>query len=198
MKALLNTTRTRCARLANGFKYHRQVQRAGGWIRLWLDELVGILPAPVRKRLLAGARAQCLRWPLPFEVTPGSAKLVLPSAEVMAQTISLPATATADLQRVLAFELDRYTPFTAEQVHFTARVTQRTAERVSVLLVVVERERLMMMIGHCQEQGLALQAIDAEDVHGHVMGIDLLPPNGARRPHGPHGCSACCCWAVPY
>jgi general secretion pathway protein L len=83
--------------------------------------------------------------------------------------------AAADLMRVMSFEIDRYTPFSADQVHFATRVTQRTADRVSVRLVVVDRERLMQIIEDCREAGLILQAIDALDAHDDAMGVDLLP-----------------------
>lgn len=175
MRASLNTSHKRLADLAAGFARHRQVSRVHGWVRAWLDELRGLLPAPVRRRLFEGAAIRRIDWPLPAGVEPGSAILVLPGGEIMAQTLSLPAAATADLHRVMAFEIDRYTPFSADQVHFTARVVERTAERVLVQLSAVERRRLMDMIEHCQKQGLALHAIDALDANGEAMAIDLLP-----------------------
>lgn len=189
MKALLNTPLKRLADLVAGIARHRHLSRVRGGVRAWLDELHGLLPAAVRRRLIAVQTVQRVSWPLPAKAAPGCATLMLPFAEFMAQTISLPAAASADLRRVMAFEIDRYTPFGADQVHFTARITQRTAQRLSVQLVVVERERLMQMIEHCREAGLALQGIDALDAHGDALGIDLLPPelrpapSRAMRPH---------------
>lgn len=175
MKAVLNTPLKRLAEWASRMEHHWHVSRFRGWLRAWLDELHDLLPASVRSRLASGAAIQRIGWPLPSVRATGRAVLVLPFADVMAQRISLPAAATVDLQRVMAFEIDRYTPFSAEQVHFSARVIQRTADRASVLLVAVDRERLMSMIEACQRTGLELHAIDAEDARGEALGVDLLP-----------------------
>lgn len=175
MKSLLNTLLKRPAALAAELGRHWHALHVRGWVRVWLDELSGLLPAAVRSRLMARPSSQRIRWPLPPMGVTGDVTLVLPYTEVMTQTIHLPAAAAADLMRVMSFEIDRYTPFSADQVHFAAHVTHRAADRVSVLLVVVDRERLLQMIDDCRQRGLTLQAVDALDVRGNAMGVDLLP-----------------------
>jgi general secretion pathway protein L len=179
MKALLNTPLKRLTALATELGRHRHVIRACGWVRAWIDELIDLLRVSMRRRMVARASLRRILWPLPLPLplqgACASATLVLPYSEVMAQTINLPVAAAADLMRVMSFEIDRYTPFSADQVHFATRVTQRTADRVSVRLVVVDRERLMQIIEDCREAGLILQAIDALDAHDDAMGVDLLP-----------------------
>lgn len=175
MKSLLNTLLKRLAELTTELGRHRHAIRVCGWARAGLDELSGLLPPTVRSRLVAGPSVQRICWPLPPKGASGNVTLMLPFPEVMTQTIHLPAAATADLMRVMSFEIDRYTPFSADQVHFDAHITHRAADRVSVLLAVVDRERLLQVIDHCRQMGLTLHAIDALNAHGDAIGVDLLP-----------------------
>jgi general secretion pathway protein L len=190
MKTVLITPLKRLADLTTELGRHRQVIRVRGWVRAWRDELSGLLPAALRSRLAAGPSVQKIHWPLPPKAASANVTLVLPFQEVMVQTIHLPAAAAADLMRVMSFEIDRYTPFSADQVHFAAHVTHRAADRVSVLMVVVDRNRLLQVIDRCRQTGLTLQAIDALDAHGEAMGVDLLPsslrpaPSRTARVHG--------------
>lgn len=154
-----------------------QASPAQRWLQLWLDELLGLLPPPWRARLAAAPVTQRLAWPLPDTfVRRLPARLVLPAHEFMAQTISLPVAATADLQRVLAFEIDRYTPYPAEQVQFAARVEGRRGATAQVLLVAVHRQRLQAILDHCHGAGLPVAGVDAQ-------GVDLLPAE--LRPQAP-------------
>ncbi|WP_146906984.1 hypothetical protein [Arenimonas daejeonensis] len=45
--------------------------------------------------------------------------LLLPASQVLRRTLSLPAAAEPRLREVLAFELDRQTPFSADQVSYS-------------------------------------------------------------------------------
>ncbi|EIK94455.1 fimbrial assembly family protein [Pseudomonas sp. M47T1] len=153
-----------------------QISQPRRWLHLWLAELHGLLPAAVRARLASGPTVQTLPWPLPEDIDGDRpVQLLLPSHEVLAPRITLPLAATRDLQRVLAFELDKYTPLPADQVHFTARIERQGASTASVRLVAICRERLALMLEHCQASGARLQAIDALDVDGKPLGVDLLP-----------------------
>ena len=146
-----------------------QASLARRWLQLWLDELHGLLPPAWRARLASAPLTQRLAWPLPDTFDRRlPAVLVLPAQDVMAQTISLPVAATADLQRVLAFEIDRYTPYPAEQVQFAARVERKRGDTAQVRLVAVHRERLRAILEHCHAAGLAVVGVDAQ-------GLDLLP-----------------------
>lgn len=146
------------------------------WLQAWLRELHGLLPAPVRARLATAPRLQRLDWPLPTRPERSrAAVLVLPASEVMAQTISLPTAALADLQQVLGFEIERYTPLAREQVHFTARVLQRDSERATVLLVAISRERLAAMLAQCHASGVRVHSVDALGSEGQPLAVDLLP-----------------------
>lgn len=158
--------------------------RARYWLHAWLAELNALVPVSIRSRLASKAQLCVYPWPLPEGVAERRpVKLVLPPHEVLAPHISLPLAATRDLHRVLGYELDKYLPLPAEQVHFTARVEAQGAGMARVRLVAVDRERLAGIIEQCRNQGLKLVAIDAANSDGNAMGVDLLPAH--LRPAAP-------------
>ncbi|MGY4494988.1 type II secretion system protein GspL [Pseudomonas sp. TE3610] len=155
-----------------------QASQARRWLHLWLAELHGVLPQALRARLASGPTVQTLPWPLPHDFdNDRPVQLLLPGHEVLAPRITLPLAATRDLHRVLAFEIDKYTPLPVDQVHFTARVERQTATTASVRLVAICRERLAQVLEACQLRGVRLQSIAALDSDGSVLGVDLLPAN---------------------
>ncbi|CAM3591380.1 Fimbrial assembly family protein [Pseudomonas reidholzensis] len=147
------------------------------WLRAWLAELRGMLPAALAARLGTGDTTPLLAWPLPAQAhSTRPAVLVLPASQVMAQRIALPLAATRNLHQVLLYEIDRYTPYAADQVHFVARVVQRRAALAQVELVAVARDALEHILATCRERGVQLVAIDALDPSsGERLLIDLLP-----------------------
>lgn len=149
------------------------LQRA--W-HLWLAELQGMLPPVWRQRLGQGAPLRKLDWPLADEVaTDVRVQLMLPATALMVQRLTLPLAAVGKLRTVLAFEMDRYTPFNAAQLYFDARILSRDKSQAQVLLVAVLRERLQPILDDCQQRQLPLHAIDGYDTQGQPLQIDLLP-----------------------
>ena len=59
----------------------------------------------------------------------------------MHKTLDLPLAAAENLREVLTFEMDRQTPFTADQVYFDYQIVQRdnTNGRISVEMTAVHR-----------------------------------------------------------
>ncbi|HST45590.1 MAG TPA: PilN domain-containing protein [Luteimonas sp.] len=105
--------------------------------------------------LLAQRIAELPRW------------LVLPASVGLRRTLVLPAAAIERLREVLAFEIDRQTPFAAADVHYDARVTGRRADgQVEAELAVVPRGLL----------DARLAALGA--IAGTVAGVDLAGPDG--------------------
>ncbi|MCH7635096.1 MAG: carboxy terminal-processing peptidase [Proteobacteria bacterium] len=68
--------------------------------------------------------------------------LRLPASTALRKTLSLPLAAEENLRQVLTFEMDRHTPFSADEVYFDYRVRMRDAEtgRMEVELVTVPRK----------------------------------------------------------
>ena len=70
--------------------------------------------------------------------------LELKPTQVLSREIQLPLAARSNLSQVVAYELDRYTPFTAEQVYYDVQVTGKDTEsgQLSAQLAVIPRQKL--------------------------------------------------------
>ncbi len=112
----------------------------------------------------------------------GSAELavVIPAAKALRQVIELPAPAAENLREVVAFEMDRHTPFVAEDVYFDCRLAggEPRHGRISVELAVVPRgvaDDALRVV-----RGWGLEA-DRLEVGGTDAGaLNLLPAASVR------------------
>lgn len=64
--------------------------------------------------------------------------------QFLVRTVKLPAPAAENLMQVLAFEMDRLTPFKADQVYYSARIVERLADtrQIRVELALTPRSKL--------------------------------------------------------
>lgn len=110
-------------------------------------------------------------------------RVLLAGSDVLRRRLTLPLAAEPRLRELLRFEIDRQTPFSAEQVCFAGRVVHRDLEarQLQVELVVLPRERLQSALDALGPLADGLQALDVLDGQ-QVLGIDLLPD--AQRPRG--------------
>jgi len=96
------------------------------------------------------------------------------------RTISLPAAAEDNLRQVLAFEMDRQTPFKADQVYFDYRVGARAAgeRNLQVELTVVPRAQLDAELATLNASGAQLDGVDCwlAGSGSARAGMNLLPP----------------------
>ncbi|MCZ6482699.1 MAG: PilN domain-containing protein [Alphaproteobacteria bacterium] len=112
--------------------------------------------------------------------------LRLPASAALRKTLSLPLAAEENLRQVLSFEMDRHTPFSADEVYFDYRVRMRDAElgRMEVELVTVPRK---VMDERCERAAAWGVVPDIVDIGGEDASesINLLPAiegvNGGRR-----------------
>lgn len=120
--------------------------------------------------------------------------LRLPASTALRKTLSLPLAAEENLRQVLTFEMDRHTPFSADEVYFDYRVRMRDAEtgRMEVELVTVPRKVMDERCERAAAWGVVPDVVDigGEDGGGEDAseGINLLPAddgvNGGRRVGG--------------
>ncbi|MGE4073762.1 MAG: PilN domain-containing protein [Lysobacterales bacterium] len=106
--------------------------------------------------------------------------LMLPSAGTLRRRLTLPLAAEEHLASVLAFEMDRQTPFRADQIYFDHRIQKRdpTARTMLVELLAVPRavlDELLQKVGN-----LPLDAADVA-VADLPAGFNLLPPERRAR-----------------
>ncbi len=70
--------------------------------------------------------------------------LELKPSQVLSREIQLPLAARNNIHQVVAYELDRYTPFTADQVYYDVQITGKDAEagQLTAQLAVIPKQKL--------------------------------------------------------
>jgi general secretion pathway protein L len=89
-------------------------------------------------------------------------RLRLSPAAALRRRIEMPAAAEENLQQVVAFDMERQTPFPADQVYFQARVVERFPDRhrIGVDLIVVPRSLADPAIELLRRLGIAVGGIE--------------------------------------
>ncbi len=111
--------------------------------------------------------------------------LRLNSAQGIAKVLSLPVAAKENLQQVVTFEIDRYTPFKAEQLYFSVKQTGHQGNgHLSVLLVLTPRKTLDTIFQGLIDIGIHPSVADYEgapnDPDDFTPAYNLLPQS--KRP----------------
>jgi general secretion pathway protein L len=125
---------------------------------------------------IAASEAGADKLPAALALTPG---------QVLNKTISLPLAARRNIGQVLEFELDRETPFRAEEVLWTFRIGQlhRDADRVDVELDLVPRAAVAATVMLVEAAGLRVEAVEFADRHGKTrrIGVNESAPGRSHR-----------------
>lgn len=140
---------------------------------------VGRVPWPVEagqaaddplSRLLASSVAELPRWGL------------LPASAGLRRRVLLPAAAAERLQDVLAFEIDRQTPFPADAVYFDARVIERRNDgQIQAELVAVPKTTLDTALAALGTAASTLAGVDIAADDGQPLQLNLLPAPRRQR-----------------
>ncbi len=126
----------------------------------------------------AGEGAQALANSLDRRAVDGEVWALLPPGQALVRTLSLPLAAEAQLDAVLGHEIDRQTPFSVEQVVFTAQVIERQpAEgQLRAELVVVPKATLDAALSVLGPLAARLSGLDIDDAaHRAGRRRNLLP-----------------------
>ncbi|MEO5677794.1 MAG: pilus assembly protein PilM, partial [Usitatibacter sp.] len=110
--------------------------------------------------------------------TRARARLCLSRDEALVRRVSMPAATEENLAQVIGFEMDRLTPFRAEEVYFDQRVLSRdpAAGQVEVQLAVARRDLVDARVARLRELGVSVQGVTVRDDPGQGSGaLDLLP-----------------------
>jgi general secretion pathway protein L len=104
--------------------------------------------------------------------------LRLGEADVLAKNLSLPLAAEREVEQVLAFEMDRETPFKPEELYWNYRITasDRQNARLSVRLLVLPKASLDPLLTDLAAVGIQPRRVEIAD--GPDRGF-YLPLNGA-------------------
>jgi hypothetical protein len=102
----------------------------------------------------------------------------IPESSTLTRNLSLPAAAEDNLRQVLGFEMDRQTPFKADQVYFDSRIVARDSASRSLRVELIVLPKALLDPQLASIGGGAID-FDAVDVRSRTDG------DGARRGHQP-------------
>ena len=113
-------------------------------------------------------------------------------AAVLERKVMLPLAAEHDVTQVLRYEMDRLTPFAAEQVFWSAIVERRdrAAGRLEIRLSLLPKSLVQPALATIAAIGLKVSAIETASHSGAPRLIDLVPPSSQRR------CTLAFAWAA--
>jgi general secretion pathway protein L len=102
--------------------------------------------------------------------------LLLSEDVVLHTDVVLPLATEANLRQALTYEMDRHTPFSAEQVFYSWRGLKRDREagQLHIELYVTPREAVEAKLEQFRRLGLAPTGVDVATADG-PLGINLLP-----------------------
>lgn len=107
----------------------------------------------------------------------GMTVLRLGAADVLAKSVSLPLAAERELDQVLAFEMDRETPFKSDELYWNHRIaaTDRQNGRLSVDLSLIPKASLDPLLADLAAVGLRPRRVEISEGPGSGF---YLPLNG--------------------
>lgn len=174
-RAVFGLARDRLLLARDGDHLQLRVQTLDGLRELgrvpWPAEAVADDPL---SRLLTPSVAELPRWWL------------LPASAGLRRRVLLPAAAAERLRDVLAFEIDRQTPFAADAVYFDARVLERRGDgQIQAELVAVPKATLDTMLAGLGAPAATLAGVDIVDEAGQPLQVNLLPASRRQRAADP-------------
>ena len=123
--------------------------------------------------LAAGGRAGTL---------PNKVVLSMPPRDVLRKTLVLPAAVEPNLRQTLAYDLDRHTPFRADELYFDAIVVGRMPDRKEIRVDLVSCRKVVVdaALRHATAWGLTVAAAVPEPPSGAAHSRLNLLPHEAR------------------
>ena len=128
------------------------------------------------------------RHSLDRSIAAGRAEICLriAAAKTLRAEMTLPLAAERNVDEVVSFELDRHTPFRADQVLFASRVIERnlTTQRLRVEVLLVPRSTVEELVGIAQRLDLQPHRIDIAAESGHQAASGNMLRGGAKSAAG--------------
>lgn len=110
--------------------------------------------------------------------TRGRARLALGHQDVLVRRVTMPLATEENLAQVLGFEMDRLTPFRAEDVYHDERIVSRDANAgtLTALLAMARRDAVDARLERLRALGVSVQGVSLLEEPAHPGApIDLLP-----------------------
>ncbi len=113
---------------------------------------------------------------------PGKVVLSMPQREVLRKTLVLPAAVEPNLRQTLGYDLDRHTPFRADELYFDAIVVGRMPDRKEIRVDLVSCRKVVVdaALRHATAWGLTVAAAVPEPPAGAAHSRLNLLPHEAR------------------
>ena len=161
------------------------------FLRWWMGELAACVPPRIKQRLAHkpqtivlpyGSELSDLEPALRRKAARGKIGVTvrLPVHAALTTQISLPSAAAANLAEVVRFELDRRTPFAADDVRFTHRIVGRNQENIEVALTVAHKGVVDEAVAKAAELGVRVHAVDVEGAPGNLLPLAEPPRHRGR------------------
>jgi general secretion pathway protein L len=127
-----------------------------------------------------------------------SVVLQLSETDVLGKTVTLPLSAERQLDQVLAFEMDRETPFSPEEIFWNHRIERRDRERglLSVRLLLVPRASLAALLGALAKAGIVPKSAEIASGPDRGCYLPLDADSGRLRVSASRRWPAAACCAV--
>jgi general secretion pathway protein L len=142
-----------------------------------------ISPADLAGQRDAGQRGQVRRLIQDADLRSAEVVLRLPREKVLRRLVDLPAAAAENLREVLGFEMDRHTPFKADEVYYDFRVegSDPQLKRIKADLVVVPKMVTDQAVRLMGSWGIhPHRMIVANDNQDSAQAFNLLPSTKAK------------------
>jgi general secretion pathway protein L len=109
--------------------------------------------------------------------------LRLPPGLLLERTVTLPLAAEPSLERVVHYELDRYTPFAADEVFWSAQVRSRdrAQARMQVAVTLVPRATLAPLLAPLRALGITPLALEGQVAGGFLRRVPLAVEAAERK-----------------
>lgn len=114
----------------------------------------------------------------------------LPENIILNRVVTLPLATEENIDNVIAYEIDRYTPFKREDVYFDAQVQSRdkAEKKISVLLRVIKKTAISELLTFIEDSQLSIENIYCVDADSKPVGealrfSDILNSSASKNNH---------------
>jgi general secretion pathway protein L len=156
------------------------------WVARPVSKELGRISTDVAESI---ARTEFLRMTADVPTRNAEVTVELPSELILRREVDLPSAAAENLREVLGFELDRLTPFKAEDAVFDYKITSidRATKRMTVSLAVAPRTVITQIqafgntIGVAPDRVVLSSATTGRNQPSELPLADRAPPQDVRR-----------------
>ncbi|MEL0586289.1 MAG: PilN domain-containing protein [Candidatus Thiodiazotropha sp. (ex. Lucinoma kazani)] len=112
-------------------------------------------------------------------------RMCLERKKYLFKKVTLPIETEENLREVLAFEMDRQTPFSPDQVYYDYVINARDRQNRSldITLILAPVDKISMALQQLEENNVQINAISpCEEIDPNLNEVNLLPPEKREKP----------------